>query len=94
MKKIKEVGNPIWSNFCDYNSLRFSTGFELFQRFQVKLDLTQLWSLKLFATAIETPPELNFGPDVLHGALQTFHYALIDMHKLTPNIPEVMPFPT
>jgi hypothetical protein len=32
-EKIKEVGNPIWSNFCDYNSLRFSTDFELFQRF-------------------------------------------------------------
>jgi hypothetical protein len=33
LKKIKEVGNPIWSNFCDYNSLRFFTEFELFQIF-------------------------------------------------------------
>jgi hypothetical protein len=33
LEKIKEVGNLIWSNFCDYISLRFSTGFELFQRF-------------------------------------------------------------
>jgi hypothetical protein len=31
--KLMEVGNPIWRNFCDYNFLRFSTDFELFQRF-------------------------------------------------------------
>jgi hypothetical protein len=33
LEKIKEVGNPIWSNFCDYIFLRFFTDFELFQRF-------------------------------------------------------------
>jgi hypothetical protein len=33
LEKIKEVGNPIWSNFCDYNFLRFYTDFELFQIF-------------------------------------------------------------
>jgi hypothetical protein len=33
LEKIKEVGNPIWNTFCDYNFLRFSTNFELFQRF-------------------------------------------------------------
>jgi hypothetical protein len=27
---------------------------------------------------------------VFHGALQTLHYDLIDIHKLTPNIPEVI----
>jgi hypothetical protein len=31
LRKIMEVGNRIWSNYCDYNSLRFSTDFELFQ---------------------------------------------------------------
>jgi hypothetical protein len=31
--KLMEVGNPIWRNFCDYNFLRFSTDFELSQRF-------------------------------------------------------------
>jgi hypothetical protein len=30
---------------------------------------------------------------VLHGALQIFHYDIIDMHKPTPNIHEVIPFP-
>jgi hypothetical protein len=30
---------------------------------------------------------------VLHGALQTLHYDLIDMHRLTPNIQGVMSFP-
>jgi hypothetical protein len=29
---------------------------------------------------------------VLHGALQTLHYDLIDMHKLTPKIQEVIAF--
>jgi hypothetical protein len=29
---------------------------------------------------------------VLHGSLQTLHYDLIDMHKLTPNIQEVITF--
>jgi hypothetical protein len=50
--------------------------------------------MSLVATAIVNPPELNFGRGVLHGALQTLNYALIDMRKLTPNIPEVMSFPT
>jgi hypothetical protein len=36
---------------------------------------------------------LNFGRGALHGGLQTLHYNLIDMHKLTPNIQEVMSFP-
>jgi hypothetical protein len=44
--------------------------------------LTQLWSLKLFATAIETPLEFNFGPDVFHSDLKTLHYHLEDMHTL------------
>jgi hypothetical protein len=46
----------------------------------------------LVATAIANPPELNFGLGVLHGSLQTLHYDLIDMHKLTPNIQEVIAF--
>jgi hypothetical protein len=31
--KFMEVGNLIWNTFHDYNFLRFSTNFELFQRF-------------------------------------------------------------
>jgi hypothetical protein len=54
--------------------------------------LTKLWSLSLVATAIETSPELNCGQGVLHGALQTFHYDLIDIHKLNPKIEEVIAF--
>jgi hypothetical protein len=67
--------------------------FELFQKFQVKLDLTKLWTIKLIATSIANPPELNFERGVLHGALQTLHYDLVDMHKITPNIQEVVAFP-
>jgi hypothetical protein len=29
---------------------------------------------------------------VLHGALHTFHYDIIDMHKLSPKIQEVIAF--
>jgi hypothetical protein len=42
--------------------------------------LAKLWSLKLFATAIETPPELNFGRGVFHSDLQTLNYHQDDMH--------------
>jgi hypothetical protein len=69
LKKLMVVVNPIWNTFHDYNFLRFSTNFELFQRFQVKLDLTKLCSISLVATAIETSPQLNCGQGVLHGAL-------------------------
>jgi hypothetical protein len=55
--------------------------------------LTKLWSIKLIATAIANPPELNFVQGVLHGALQTLHYDIIDMHKLALNIQEVIACP-
>jgi hypothetical protein len=51
-----------------------------------------LCSISLVATAIANPPELNFGRGVLHGALQTLYYDIIDMHKVTPNIQEVIAF--
>jgi hypothetical protein len=54
--------------------------------------LTKLSSISLVATPIANPPELNFGQGVLHGALQTLHYDLIDMHNLTPDIQEVIAF--
>jgi hypothetical protein len=55
--------------------------------------LTKLWSIKLFATAIANPPELNIGLGVLHGDLKTLYYKLVDMHKLTPKVQEVIAFP-
>jgi hypothetical protein len=39
--KFVEKEGVIWNNFCTYNFLRFSTDFELFQRFQVKAGLTR-----------------------------------------------------
>jgi hypothetical protein len=51
-----------------------------------------LCSIHLVATAIANPPEIRFGRGVLHDALQTLDYDLIDMHKLTPNIQEVLAF--
>jgi hypothetical protein len=55
--------------------------------------LTKLWPYKLIATTIANPLEINFGPGVLHGDLQTLHYDIIDMHNLTPNIQEIIVFP-
>jgi hypothetical protein len=54
--------------------------------------LTKLCSISLVATAIANSSELNYGQGVLHGALQTLHYDLIYMHKLTPKIHEVIAF--
>jgi hypothetical protein len=51
-----------------------------------------LCSISLVATGIANPPKLNFGRGVLHGALKTLHYDLIDMYKLTLNIQEVIAF--
>jgi hypothetical protein len=42
--------------------------------------LSNLWSIKLFTTAIATPPELNFGRGVFHSDLQTLHYHQDDKH--------------
>jgi hypothetical protein len=52
--------------------------------------MTELWSISLVATAMETSPELQCRQGVLHGALWTLHYDHVDMHKLTPTIEEVI----
>jgi hypothetical protein len=41
---------------------------------------------------IAIPPELKLGQEMLHGDLQIFHSDLVDMHKLTPQIEEVVQF--
>jgi hypothetical protein len=51
-----------------------------------------MYSHGLIATTIANPPELNFGQEVRHGDLKSLHYDLIDMHKPTPKIQEVMEF--
>jgi hypothetical protein len=38
-------------------------------------------------------PGLELGQGVFHYVLQSVYYNLLDMHKLTPNIQEVMAFP-
>jgi hypothetical protein len=84
-----------WENentFCYYNFLQIATDFELFQRFWAKAGLTELCSHRLIATLIANPLELRFRHKVLHSDLQPLHYDLIDMHKLSPQIDEVMAF--
>jgi hypothetical protein len=67
--------------------------FELFKRFQLEVGLTEMCSYKLIATPIANPRELHFAQGVFHCVLQSLCYNLVDMHKLTPNIQEVMAFP-
>jgi hypothetical protein len=38
-------------------------------------------------------PGLELGQEAFHCVLQSLYYKLDDMHKLTPNIHEVMAFP-
>jgi hypothetical protein len=66
--------------------------FELFKRFRVKFELTEICSLRLIATTIANPTETNFSQEVVHGYVQTLHYDLVDIHKPTSNIQEVMEF--
>jgi hypothetical protein len=66
--------------------------FKLFKRFPVKVGLIGLCSNRLITTLFPNRPELHFGQGVLHSDLQCFHYHLVDMHKLSPKIQEVMEF--
>jgi hypothetical protein len=66
--------------------------FELIKRFQVKPSLTDLCPSRLIATLFTNRPELHFGQGVLHGDLQSLHYHLVDMCKLSPKIQEVIEF--
>jgi hypothetical protein len=86
------VGNSIWntSHYCNF--FQIFTDFELFKRFEVKLGLTNLWSIKLLATTLANQPELHFGQGSLQGDLKTLNYHLVDMHKLTLQIQIVMAF--
>jgi hypothetical protein len=47
----------------------------------------------MIATLIANRPELHFGQGVLHGDLQCLHYDLVEVHKLSRQINEVMEFP-
>jgi hypothetical protein len=87
-----EVGNPNWNTFNYYNIFQISTDFQLFKRFQVKAGLTDLCSYRLIATLFANLPELHFEQGVFHGYLQSLHYHMVDMHKLSPKIQEVMEF--
>jgi hypothetical protein len=82
---------PVHNQSCssgphDRSSIDTGRGYHL------KAGLTELCSHKLIATPIANPLELHFGQEVLHGDLKCLHYDLVDMHKLTPKIQEVMEF--
>jgi hypothetical protein len=66
--------------------------FEIFKRFRVQAGLTDLFLNRLIATLFSNRLELHFGQGVLHGDLQSLHYHMVDMYKLSPNIQEVMEF--
>jgi hypothetical protein len=87
-----DVGNQIWNTFIIDTSSKSSWILNYFKDSESNLVWPDLCSISLVATAIANPPELNFGWGVLYAALQILHYDLIDMHKLTLNIQEVIAF--
>jgi hypothetical protein len=87
-----ELENPIWNTFCYCNIFQISTYFELTQRFCFKFELPEICSLRLIVTTIANPPVLKLGQEVLHSGLQTLFSDLVDMHRLTLIIEEVMEF--
>jgi hypothetical protein len=91
-RKILEIEEMIWNNFCYWHFFQISMDFELFKIFRVKIELTEICSNRLSATTIANPPELKFGQEVLHGGLQTLQYDLVAMHKRTPKIKEARDF--
>jgi hypothetical protein len=55
--------------------------------------LTDLCSYRLIVTLFPNRSEIQFVQGVQHGDLKSFHYKMVGMNKLTPNIQEVMAFP-
>jgi hypothetical protein len=51
-----------------------------------------LCTQRLIATLIANAPKLHFRQEVIHDDLQYLHYDLVDMHKLSLQIDEVMEF--
>jgi hypothetical protein len=84
LENFLELDWKIWNNFHYWHFFQIFIDFELFKRFWVKFELTEICSNRLIATTIANPPELKFGQDVLHGDLQCLNYDLIDMHKVSP----------
>jgi hypothetical protein len=85
-----EKSNLEHFHYCNF--FQTTMHFEIFKRFWVKTGLTDLWSYKLIATLFLNRPELHFGQGVVHGDIQSLCYHLVDMHKLTPKIQEIMEF--
>jgi hypothetical protein len=81
-----------WNTFPFWSIFQISLDFELNWRFRSKFESPENCSLRLILTTISNPPELNFGQEVIHGDLQFLHYDLVDIHKLTLKIQEVMKF--
>jgi hypothetical protein len=66
-----EVVNQIWNTFYYLQFFKFSTDFELFKRFRVKL--TEICSHRMIGTTIAIVLELKLGQEVLHGDLQALY---------------------
>jgi hypothetical protein len=81
-----------WNTFPFWSIFQISLDFKLNWRFCSKFESPENCSLRLIATTIAYPSELNFGQEVIHGDLQFLHYDLVDIYKLTPKIQEVMKF--
>jgi hypothetical protein len=69
MGQFVDVVNSIWNTFHCCNFFQITMDFELFKRFWVKAELTEMWSHMLIAILIANPQEPHFRQDVLHGDL-------------------------
>jgi hypothetical protein len=92
LDKFMEVRNLIQNTFHYCNFFQIARDFELFQIFQVKTSLTEMWPYRLIAMLLANPPQLHFGQEVLHGDLQCLHYHLSDMQTQYPKIGEDVEF--
>jgi hypothetical protein len=56
------------------------------------MNIQKSWPLMDIKSIIINPLVLKFGQGILHDGLQTFLFYMIDMHRPTPNIQEVIEF--
>jgi hypothetical protein len=79
-----EVENQIWNTFYNLHSFQIFTDFELFQRFRVKVNLTDFCSVSVIEILIAIRPALQSGQEVHPSVVQGLSQHPADMHKKYP----------
>jgi hypothetical protein len=55
-------------------------------------NIQRSWPLRDIEPTIINPPVLKLGQGVLHDDLRTLLFYMVDMHRLTPNMQELVEF--